>query len=176
MLLRDRTAIVVRPRLGPRAVRSRRALNTAAILTCLAIAGGLEACSYAAGTSYVFSTNDLRGDPGGIEEVWISEKSITDVELSRYVTERFHESGLPVAGASLCRDDSGNSVAILYGFVALPSQRDNAEDEVREIVGDPYFPISDRIKVRPELLAVSNNSYPSSESSERGKSSLSSAK
>jgi hypothetical protein len=51
-------------------------------------------------------------------------------------------------------DDSGGRSILLYGFVATPYGKDDAEEQARDFLDDPDVAIVNRIKIRPELLTL----------------------
>ncbi len=87
------------------------------------------------------------------ERAW-EATSTGDPELDRLLTQSFHDNGLPGVGVHISHDDGGEPTMILYGFVATATERDVAEGQANEILRDFDFSISDRIEIRPELLAL----------------------
>jgi hypothetical protein len=72
---------------------------------------------------------------------------------SRVITEYLKSNRLPLVGAQALDSGTGREV-ILYGFVATPEGKSDAEEKTRQVVDDPSVEVVDRIKVRPELLTA----------------------
>ncbi len=70
----------------------------------------------------------------------------------RLLTDYFKTHRLPLVGASVVDDKSGRQV-ILYGFVATPQGKTDAEDTATRIFRDPKLMVVNRIVVEPTLLA-----------------------
>jgi hypothetical protein len=68
--------------------------------------------------------------------------------LSAYL----HAHRLPLVEARLITDEDGGRRVLLYGFVATPYGKRDAEDQARGFLDDPEVAIVNRIKIRPELL------------------------
>lgn len=71
----------------------------------------------------------------------------------RVLTDYLKSHRLPLVGAKVVDSGTGRQV-ILYGFVATPRGKDNAEKKVRRIINDPSVAIENRIIVKPELLTM----------------------
>jgi hypothetical protein len=80
---------------------------------------------------------------------------------SRVLTDYFKTHKLPLVGADVVDSGAGRQV-ILYGFVATPYGKRDAEDKARQIFNDSRMAVVNRITVRPELLTM-NKSAASSE-------------
>ncbi len=81
----------------------------------------------------------------------------------RTLTDYFKTHELPLVGANVVDDKDGRQV-ILYGFVATPLGKADAEAQARRIFRDPKVVVVNRIAVRPELLTM-DKSAPSVEDS-----------
>jgi hypothetical protein len=79
---------------------------------------------------------------------------------SRVLTAYLKDHRLPLVGANVVGSGNDRQI-ILYGFVATPHGKTDAEDQVRKIVNDPQAKIVDRIIMRPELLTMNNTGGPS---------------
>jgi hypothetical protein len=75
---------------------------------------------------------------------------------SRALTDYLKNHRLPLVGANVVGDGNDRQI-ILYGFVATPRGRADAESRVREVVRDPKAKIVDRIVMRPELLTMNGS-------------------
>src|SRR5271166_5993222 len=135
-------------------VSNRHALQITAILSLLSIAVSLDACGSTNRSSNVRVFNGMTLQPVGFGEAWASGVSAGDTELDSLLTRSLQESGLPGVGVHVWGDGMGDGMIILYGFVAALKQRTQAEEQARETFADFRLPISNRIKVRPELLAL----------------------
>ncbi len=78
--------------------------------------------------------------------------------LSGELTYYFEESDLPLVGAKVRANNTGDMYVILYGFVATRFGKEDAEEKARRILGDPYVSIDDRIMTRSDLIATSSSS------------------
>jgi hypothetical protein len=83
--------------------------------------------------------------------------SLSDSVLSGELTYYLKGDGLPLVGAQVCSNDSGDMWVILYGFVATRFGKDDAEEKARRILGDPYVPIDDRVMIRSDLAATASS-------------------
>ncbi len=156
---------------------ARCARHCTAIL-CVALAvSAIEACSStdASFNPQASSESDRLPAPPADSETQISNESLsslTDVRtpksaqvdsfsdsvLSGELTYYFADNDLPLVGAQVYSDDSGDMQVILYGFVATRFGKDDAEEKARRILGDPYLPIDDRVMIRSDLAATPSSS------------------
>jgi hypothetical protein len=72
--------------------------------------------------------------------------------LSAYL----HGHRLPLVEARMVTDERGQRSVLLYGFVATEYGKRDAEDQARDFMDDPDIVITNRIRVRPELLTMGN--------------------
>jgi hypothetical protein len=135
-------------------VSNRHALPITAILSLVSIATSLGACGSANRSSNFQISNGMILQPVGVEEAWSLGVPIGDTELDSLLTQSLQESGLPGVGVHVWNDGMGEGMIILYGFVATLNQRAEAEEQARENFSDFRLPISNRIRVRLELLAL----------------------
>jgi hypothetical protein len=70
--------------------------------------------------------------------------------LSAYL----HGRQMPLVEARMITDGRGERSLLLYGFVATPYGKRDAEDQARDFLDDPDVAIVNRIKVKPELLTL----------------------
>ncbi len=70
--------------------------------------------------------------------------------LSAYL----HGHLLPLVEARMVTNERGERSLLLYGFVATPYGKRDAEDQARDFLDDPDVAIVNRIKVKPELLTL----------------------
>ena len=54
----------------------------------------------------------------------------------------------------MTRDSSGHRSVLLYGFVATPFGKRDAESKTRKLLNDPEITVQNHIKIRPELLTM----------------------
>jgi hypothetical protein len=134
---------------------------------CVVAAMYLAACSTVSGSPSTASTapeaalNAPRLVPGSHNP----SLPILPVDLlgqSRVITDYLKAHNLPLVGASMAADQptqSGRQLT-LYGYVATPQGKLDAEEQARRVINDPTVPIANRIVVRPELLAMGNSQPP----------------
>jgi hypothetical protein len=86
-----------------------------------------------------------------------------DRAQSTALTGYLDKNRLPMVGARVFTNSSGNRRVILYGFVATDFGKQDAAVKTRRYMGDPALPVVNRIIVRPELLSrpQSANASPS---------------
>lgn len=84
---------------------------------------------------------------------------------SRVITEYLKAQKLPLVGASMTADQSGWQLT-LYGYVATQRGKVDAEDRTRRILtfNNKNVRVVNRIRVRPELLAMSGSEQSDSNS------------
>ncbi len=78
------------------------------------------------------------------------------------LTNYLQSHKLPLVGAQVMTNGSGDQQIILYGFVASNFGKQDATDKARRYLRDPDAPVINRIQVRPELASGSNTSGSSS--------------
>lgn len=76
----------------------------------------------------------------------------THSESSDQLTYYLQGHRLPLVGAQVVNAPAGNHKIILYGFVATPQGKADAEDRTRQFLNEPGAEIDNRIVIRPELL------------------------
>jgi hypothetical protein len=76
-----------------------------------------------------------------------------DRPQSTTLTSYLQSNRLPLVGAQVFRNGSGNRQVILHGFVATDFGKRDAAAKSRRYLNDPGLPVINRIVVRPELLA-----------------------
>ncbi len=84
------------------------------------------------------------------------------------LADYLHHNRLPLVDVQLLQDSQGWRQVVLYGFVATPFGKDDAEEQARTFLDDPAVEIVNRIKIRPELLDLthSSGSAPGTEAAE----------
>lgn len=80
-----------------------------------------------------------------------------DRAQSTVLTGYLEKNRLPLVGARVFTDSSGNRRVILYGFVATDFGKRDAVIKTRSHMGDPALPVVNRIIVRLELLSRPQN-------------------
>lgn len=73
--------------------------------------------------------------------------------VSRSLTAYLHGHRLPLVQAQVFTDIYGFRTLVLYGFVATPLGKVNAEKQARRFLKVSGLVVHNRIKVRPQLLA-----------------------
>jgi hypothetical protein len=76
-----------------------------------------------------------------------------DTTLSDYL----HSQRLPLVEARMVTDADGYRAILLYGYVATPFGKRDAEDKVRDFMDDPDIEVTNRIRVTPELLTLGHD-------------------
>jgi hypothetical protein len=77
-----------------------------------------------------------------------------DAAASQSVTSYLRQHRLPLVGAQVLRDTSGNRRLVLYGFVATEFGRKDAVDKALRYLNATNIPVDNRIKVRPEIARM----------------------
>lgn len=83
-----------------------------------------------------------------------------DTAQSGTLTSYLQSHRLPLVGAQVLTDRSGDQQIILYGFVATEFGKRDAADKARLYLHNPDAPVINRIAVRPELASGTNGSTP----------------
>ena len=81
-----------------------------------------------------------------------------DTARSGRLTSYLQSHRLPLVGAQVLNNSSGNQQVILYGFVATDFGRQDAVDKARRYLHNPDAPVINRISVRPELASGASGS------------------
>jgi len=69
------------------------------------------------------------------------------------LTNDLHQHRLPAVGAQVTNTPDGARTVVLYGFVATPKGKTDAEIRARDYLNDPSVAITNRIMIDPTLLA-----------------------
>jgi len=83
-----------------------------------------------------------------------------DTSRSGTLTNYLQNHRLPLVGAQVLANNSGNQQVILYGFVASDFGKQDAADKARRYLHNPNVPVINRIAVRPELASGASGSAP----------------
>ena len=83
-----------------------------------------------------------------------------DTAQSDTLTSYLQSHRLPLVGAQVLTNSSGNRQIILYGFVASDFGKQDAADRARQYLHSPNAPVINRIAVRPELASGASGSAP----------------
>ncbi len=78
-------------------------------------------------------------------------------QQSQEITNYLQHHRLPLVQAEVRRDVTGQREVVLYGFVASPFGKADAEAKVRKLLGKPDILIINEIKVRPQLLRLGHS-------------------
>lgn len=81
-----------------------------------------------------------------------------DTAQSGTLTSYLQSHRLPLVGAQVLADRSGDQQIILYGFVATEFGKQDAADKARRYLHSPDVPVINRIAVRPELASGTGGS------------------
>ncbi|HUY17583.1 MAG TPA: hypothetical protein VMV15_00035 [Candidatus Binataceae bacterium] len=84
-----------------------------------------------------------------------SSSPATRSAVSDRLTYYLQGHRLPLVGAQVMDAADGNRKVILYGYVATPHGKHDAEDRARRFLNDPGAEIDNRIVIQPELLTPS---------------------
>ena len=75
-------------------------------------------------------------------------------EQSQDLTRYLEHHRLPLVRAEVRRDEYGNREVMLYGFVATPYGKSDAQAKARRVLGNPGLKVVNEVKIRPELLSL----------------------
>lgn len=118
--------------------------------------GSLSPVPSSAEVSTASAANDLvSGDtiPAGY-----SDDRVQSTALTSYL----QNNRLPLVGAQVFTNSSGDRRVILHGFVATDFGKQDAVAKSRRYLNEPRLPVVNRIVVRPELLASGDSGASSS--------------
>ena len=82
-----------------------------------------------------------------------AENPAPDSDQSARLSDFLHSHHLPLVGAQVLNSSGGQSV-LLYGYTATELGKSNAEKRTRLFLKDSEVPITNRIRVRPELASM----------------------
>ncbi len=80
--------------------------------------------------------------------------SMSDQELSDRITGYLHRNQLPLVQANVQRDESGQRKLVLSGFVASSYGKNDAVSKVMSYVNNPSWPVTNYVRVSPNLAAL----------------------
>ncbi len=83
-----------------------------------------------------------------------AETATLDPEQSSRLTDFLKSHRLPLVSAQVLRSPGRGQAVMLYGYTATEMGKSNAEKRTRLFLKDPQVPITNRIKVRPELASM----------------------
>lgn len=126
--------------------------------------GGSSAGSGTASSSGSYASSGASSTADGGSGGAVPPGYTNDNSQSNALTGYLQKSRLPLVGAQVMTNASGNREVILYGFVATDFGKQDAVDKARRYLGDPNVGVVNRIAVRPELLASGGSLAPSSSS------------
>jgi hypothetical protein len=86
------------------------------------------------------------------------KNATVDQSQSRAVSEYLKSNHLPLVGAQVLTAPDGQREVILFGFVATPYGKNDAETRVRNHLGGSNLAIDNRITVSPELASANPSS------------------
>jgi hypothetical protein len=93
-----------------------------------------------------------------------AENPTPDVDQSGRLTAFLKRNRLPLVSAQILSSPAGGRWVVLSGYTATATGKSNAEKRTRRFLNDPNIPITNHIKVRPELASLKSpsSSAPSS--------------
>lgn len=74
--------------------------------------------------------------------------------VSQSLTGYLHTHRLPLVGAQVLQNPDGSREVVLYGFTATDFGKHDAVTKTRRFLKDREIGVTNRIKVRPELLSL----------------------
>lgn len=84
-----------------------------------------------------------------------AENPAPDSDQSARLTDFLHSHRLPLVGAQVMNSPGGaRQSVLLYGYTATELGKSNAEQRTRLFLKDSEVPITNRIRVRPELASM----------------------
>jgi hypothetical protein len=83
-----------------------------------------------------------------------AENPTPDTDQSTRLTDFLHSHRLPLVGAQVLRSPNGGQSVMLYGYTATELGKSNAEKRTHLFLKDSEIPITNRIRVRPELASM----------------------
>lgn len=83
-----------------------------------------------------------------------AETATLDTEQSSRLTDFLKSRRLPLVSAQVLRSPGRGQSVMLYGYTATETGKSNAEKRTRLFLKDSQVPITNRIKVRPELASM----------------------
>ncbi len=83
-----------------------------------------------------------------------------DTEQSRRLTDFLKRNRLPLVSAQVLKSPEGGRSVMLSGYTATELGKSNAEKRTRLFLNDPRIVITNRIRIRPELLSMRSPSTP----------------
>ncbi len=89
-----------------------------------------------------------------------AENLRVDTEQSRRLTDFLKHNRLPLVSAQVLSSPEGGRSVMLSGYTATDLGKSNAEKRTRLFLNDPDVAITNRIRVRPELLSMTTPSTP----------------
>ncbi len=111
-------------------------------------AGSLNANSGVVNVSTASTSSDESFDTTGYSQ---------DSSKSKALTSYLQQHRLPLVGAQVMENRSGNRAVVLYGFVATQFGKSDAANKARSFLKDSNLTVANRINVRPELLSSSGS-------------------
>jgi hypothetical protein len=91
-----------------------------------------------------------------IEPAWPAANTIDPTSAA--LTDYLHHHRLPAVGAQVTETPDGGRSVMLYGFVATPKGKSDAELRTRQYLNDSSVQITNRIMIDPSLLAANRPS------------------
>jgi hypothetical protein len=82
------------------------------------------------------------------------ENQTPDTDQSTRLTDFLHSHRLPLVGAQVLKSPTGGQSVLLYGYTATELGKSNAEKRTHLFLRDSEIPITNRIRVRPELASM----------------------
>jgi hypothetical protein len=83
-----------------------------------------------------------------------AENPAPDSDQSGRLTDFLHSHHLPLVGAQVLNSRGGGQSVLLYGYTATELGKSNAEKRTRLFLKDSEIPITNRIRVEPQLASM----------------------
>lgn len=133
--------------------------------------GSSSTASGTPSTSGSYASSSASSSAGASSSGAVPPGYTNDSSQSTALTNYLQKNRLPLVGAQVMTNTSGNRQVILYGFVATDFGKQDAVGKARGYLGDPNVGVVNRIAVRPELLASGSGTPPPPSSTSSGTSS-----
>ena len=89
-----------------------------------------------------------------------AQSGTVDSATSQQLTDYLRKHRLPLVGAQITGDNSGQTQVMLYGYVATSFGKSDAETKARKFLRQPGVKIANRIEIRPEILHLKRKKAP----------------
>ena len=129
-----------------------RAKQGALTLVLIALTSGALSCMSASRATVSSAPPGSTTSRVGSQPAISSSSGSDPAQRGRALTDYLNKHGFPLVGASV--PDKTHREILLYGFVATPVAKTNAEQELRRVLNDDNLTVLNHIIVRPDLLLM----------------------